>query len=49
MSMDMASYILGLKGPAQCVEVLAEQPMKVHIVPRDGSSPQVSLQHIGCS
>ncbi|KAK9800351.1 hypothetical protein WJX73_008195 [Symbiochloris irregularis] len=41
MSMDMASYILGLKGPAQCVEVLAEQPMNVHIVPRDGSPAQV--------
>ena len=36
----MAPYLLGFKGPAQCIE-FEQKPMKVHMVPRSGASPQV--------
>ncbi len=35
-------YLLGLKGPAQCVN-FEDGPMKVHLVPRNGDKPIVSL------
>ena len=35
-------YLLGLKGPAQCVN-FDEGPMKVHLIPRNGGKPIVSL------
>jgi len=36
----MAPYLLGFKGPAQCIE-FEQKPMKVHVVPRFGAKPQV--------
>ena len=36
----MAPYLLGFKCPAQCIE-FEQKPMKVHVVPRSGASPQV--------
>ena len=36
----MAPYLLGFKGPAQCIE-FEQKPMKVHVVPRSGAKPQV--------
>ena len=38
----MAPYLLGFKGPAQCIE-FEQKPMKVHVVPRSGAAPQVIL------
>ena len=38
----MAPYLLGFKGPAQCIE-FEPKPMKVHVVPRSGAEPQVTL------
>ena len=38
----MAPYLFGFKGPAQCIE-FEQKPMKVHMVPRSGGAPQVSL------
>ena len=35
-------YLLGLKGPAQCVN-FEDGPMKVHLVPRNGDKLIVSL------
>ena len=35
------AYLLGLKGPAQCVK-FDDGPMKIHLVPSDGSSPMAS-------
>lgn len=38
----MPPYLLGFKGPAQCIE-FEQKPMKVHVVPRSGAAPpQVS-------
>lgn len=34
-------YLLGLRGPAQCVN-FDDGPMKVHLVPRNGGKPMVS-------
>ncbi len=42
LSFDMAPYLFGFKGPAQCIE-FEQKPMKVHMVPRSGGAPQVSL------
>ena len=42
MSFAMAPYLLGFKGPAQCIE-FEPKPMKVHVVPRSGAQPQVTL------
>lgn len=42
MSFAMAPYLLGFKGPAQCIE-FEPKPMKVHVVPRSGAEPQVML------
>ena len=42
MSFAMAPYLLGFKGPAQCIE-FEPKPMKVHVVPRSGAEPQVTL------
>ena len=36
----MAPYLLGFKGPAQCIE-FEPKPMKVHVVPRSGAEPKV--------
>ncbi|KAK9837122.1 hypothetical protein WJX81_004609 [Elliptochloris bilobata] len=33
-SFSMWKYLFGLAGPAQCVELVPNQPMKVHVVPR---------------
>ena len=42
LSFDMPPYLLGFKGPAQCIE-FEQKPMKVHLVPRSGAAPpQVS-------
>ena len=38
----MAPYLLGFKGPAQCIE-FEPKPMKVHVVPRSGAEAQVTL------
>ena len=38
---DMMPFLLGLKGPAQCVDMSAA-PLRVNIFPRDGSQPVVS-------
>lgn len=40
MSFEMTPYLLGAKGPAQCIH-FTSQPMKVHLVPRAGGPPQV--------
>ncbi|KAL3146000.1 hypothetical protein ABBQ38_015360 [Trebouxia sp. C0009 RCD-2024] len=40
MSFKMGQYLLGLRGPAQCVN-FDEGPMKVHLVPRHGGKPMV--------
>ncbi|DBA67834.1 TPA: hypothetical protein ACH3X2_014183 [Trebouxia sp. C0005] len=40
MSFKMGQYLLGLKGPAQCVN-FEDGPMKVHLVPRNGGKPIV--------
>ena len=40
LSFDMPPYLLGFKGPAQCIE-FEQKPMKVHVVPRSGAAPQV--------
>ncbi|KAL0046710.1 hypothetical protein WJX82_008018 [Trebouxia sp. C0006] len=40
MSFKMGQYLLGLKGPAQCVN-FEDGPMKVHLVPRNGDKPIV--------
>ena len=42
-------YLLGLRGPAQCVN-FDDGPMKVHLVPRDGGKPMASplLLAVGC-
>ena len=42
-------YLLGLRGPAQCVN-FDDGPMKVHLVPRDGGKPVASppLLAVGC-
>ena len=34
-------YLLGLRGPAQCVS-FDDGPMKVHLVPRNGGKPMAS-------
>ncbi|KAK9823367.1 hypothetical protein WJX72_002263 [[Myrmecia] bisecta] len=39
-SFAMVPYLLGIKGPAQCVE-LTDAPMKIFLVPRDASKPKV--------
>ena len=36
------AYLLGLKGPAQCVK-FDDGPMKIHLVPRNGDKPMVGL------
>ena len=41
MSFDMWKYLWGLAGPAQCVELLSNLPMKVYMVPRNGEPAQV--------
>ena len=41
LAFDMPPYLLGHKGPAQCIH-FTEAPMKVHLVPRAGGTPQVS-------
>lgn len=38
---DMMPYILGQKGPAQCVD-LSDGPLRLNLVPRDGGEPLVS-------
>ena len=43
MSFDMWKYLWGLAGPAQCVELLSNLPMKVYMVPRNGEPAQASL------
>ena len=46
----MPPYLLGFKGPAQCIE-FEQKPMKVHVVPRSGAAPQVPpplLLHLYC-
>jgi hypothetical protein len=43
MSFDMGPYLLGRKGPAQCIH-FTRQPMKVHLVPRAGGAPQVRAE-----
>ena len=40
LSFAMGPYLLGFKGPAQCIE-FEQKPMKVHVVPRSGGKPQV--------
>lgn len=40
---DILPYILGAKGPAQCVEIDAEEPMKVYLVPRQGGETRVGI------
>ncbi|KAL3155783.1 hypothetical protein ABBQ32_012798 [Trebouxia sp. C0010 RCD-2024] len=40
LSFKMSQYLLGLRGPAQCVN-FDEGPMKVHVVPRHGGKPMV--------
>lgn len=35
MDFDMLPYLGGLKGPAQCIK-FSTNPMKVHVIPRDG-------------
>ena len=42
MSFDMWKYLWGLAGPAQCVELLSNLPMKVYMVPRNGEPAQVT-------
>ncbi len=42
LSFDMAPYLFGFKGPAQCIE-FEPKPMKVHMVPRSGGTPQVFI------
>ena len=42
MSFDMWKYLWGLAGPAQCVELLSNLPMKVYMVPRNGEPAQVA-------
>ena len=41
MTFDMPPYLLGAKGPAQCVEIQAGKPMRIYLVPRNGAPPQV--------
>jgi hypothetical protein len=36
----MWKYLLGFAGPAQCVELVANQPMKIHMVPRASGPAQ---------
>ena len=36
-------YLLGLKGPAQCVN-FDDGPMKIHLIPRKGGKPIVSFR-----
>ena len=38
---DMMPYLLGLKGPAQCVDLSAD-PLRINVVPRDGGEHIVS-------
>ena len=37
----MLHYLLGLKGPAQCVEIVKDAEMTIHMVPRFGGKPLV--------
>ena len=39
-SFDMIPFLLGMKGPAQCVE-MTTGPLRINIVPRDGRPPMV--------
>ena len=41
-SFDMLPFMLGTKGPAQCVDMRAG-PLRVNVVPRDGRNPVVRL------
>ncbi len=41
LKFNMLAYLLGLKGPAQCIS-FGPNPMKVHVVPRDGGTHKVS-------
>jgi len=43
-SFTMWKYLLGFAGPAQCVELVANQPMKIHMVPRAGGPAQARAQ-----
>jgi len=36
MSMAMAPYILGQKGPAEVLTMMPEDPVRLHVVPRPG-------------
>ena len=38
---DMMPYLLGMKGPAQCVD-LSDDDLRVNVFPRDGGQPIVS-------
>ena len=42
LGLPQGQYLLGLKGPAQCVN-FDEGPMKVHLIPRNGGKPIVSF------
>ena len=48
MHFDMPPYLLGVKGPAQCVEIQPDSPMRIYLVPRDGSEPQVPTSPTAC-
>ncbi len=37
----MWKYLFGFAGPAQCVEIVADRPMKIHFVPRAGGAAKV--------
>ncbi len=41
LNFNMLAYLLGLKGPAQCIS-FGTNPMKVHVVPRNGGTYKVS-------
>ena len=42
-SFTMWKYLFGFAGPAQCVEIVADRPMKIHFVPRAGGAAKVCL------
>lgn len=48
MSFDMWKYLWGLAGPAQCVELLSNLPMKVYMVPRNGEPAKVAACCVLC-
>ena len=41
LAFDNASYVLGFKGPGQCIE-FQDQPMNIFLQPRSGGPAQVT-------